>query len=106
MTGNRRAAPSAPGTLATPTHLPNATTTPEQKQPGGHNPKKFMSELRSLHSELDTQLVLHLHGPLGGIWYHTNVNLYDHANVWLGCSHYKRHLKDIWVNFPSRDETV
>lgn len=54
MTGNRRAAPAAPGTPATPTHLPNATTTPGQNQSGGHGPNKFMSELRSIHSELDT----------------------------------------------------
>ncbi|XP_074489155.1 synaptotagmin-1b [Sebastes fasciatus] len=45
MTGNRRAA--SPGTPATPTHLPNATTTPRQKQSGDHN--KFMSELHSVH---------------------------------------------------------
>lgn len=66
MTGNRRAAPTAPGTPATPTHLPNAATTPDQKQSAGHNPDKFMSELRSIHSELDTQIIIHLHGPLGG----------------------------------------
>ncbi|XP_035521153.1 synaptotagmin-1b [Morone saxatilis] len=49
MTGNRRAAPSALGNPTTPTHLPNATTTPDQKQSGGHNRNKFMSELRIIH---------------------------------------------------------
>lgn len=53
MTGNRRAAPSAPGTPATPTHLPNATSTPDQKQSGVHSPNKFMSGMRRIHSELD-----------------------------------------------------
>lgn len=56
MTGNRRAAPSGRGTPATPTHLPNATTQPDQKEPEGQQPNKFMSELHSIHSELDTQL--------------------------------------------------
>lgn len=54
MTGNRLVAPAALGTTATPTHLPNATTTPGQKKSGGHSPNKFMSELHSIHSELDT----------------------------------------------------
>ncbi|XP_028440801.1 synaptotagmin-1b [Perca flavescens] len=49
MTGNRLVAPAALGTPATPTHLPNATTTPGQKKSGGHSPNKFMSELHSIH---------------------------------------------------------
>ncbi|XP_019934456.2 synaptotagmin-1b isoform X2 [Paralichthys olivaceus] len=52
MTGTRRAAPAAPaapGTLVTPTHLSNATTTTGRAQSGGHNPKKFMSELHNIH---------------------------------------------------------
>lgn len=67
MTGNRRAAPAAPGTPATSTHLPNATATIGQKQAGGHSPNKFMSELRSIHSELKTEITLHPHGPSLGL---------------------------------------
>ncbi|KAE8296349.1 Synaptotagmin-1 Synaptotagmin I [Larimichthys crocea] len=49
MTGNHRAAPAALGIPTTTAHMPSATPTPDQKQSGGHNPKKFMSELRSVH---------------------------------------------------------
>lgn len=54
MTGNRRAAPAA---SATPTHLPNATTTAAQRHSEGHSPNKFMSELHSIHSELNASAV-------------------------------------------------
>ncbi|XP_034391164.1 synaptotagmin-1b [Cyclopterus lumpus] len=48
MTGNRRAAPASPGTPALPTHLPNATATPSQKQSGGHSHNKFMNDVHSI----------------------------------------------------------
>ncbi|XP_068579911.1 synaptotagmin-1b [Cebidichthys violaceus] len=50
MTGNRRAPPASPGTPAIPTNLQNATTTPGQKQSGGHSHNKFMNELHSIHT--------------------------------------------------------
>ncbi|XP_047453029.1 synaptotagmin-1b [Mugil cephalus] len=46
MTGSLRAAAS---TSSTPTHSPNDTNTPGQKQTGGHNASKFMNELHSIH---------------------------------------------------------
>ncbi|KAM4573527.1 synaptotagmin-1-like [Odontesthes bonariensis] len=43
---NRRAAPS---TSFSPSNMPNTTTTPGQKQPGGHSANKFMNQLHSIH---------------------------------------------------------
>ena len=59
MTGTRRVAPSELGTPAHSTHLPNATTSPGQKHSAGHSPNKFVSELHSIHSELNTKLLVH-----------------------------------------------
>lgn len=53
MTGDRRAAPSVPGTPTTPVYLLNETTASDEKQSGSHSPKKFMSELHSIHSKLN-----------------------------------------------------
>lgn len=52
MTGNHQATPSAPDVPTTPAPLPDAASTPDGKQSGDHNPKKFMSELHSIHSRL------------------------------------------------------
>lgn len=54
MTGDRRAAPSVPGTPTTPVYLLNETTASDGKQSGSHSPKKFMSELHSIHGKLNT----------------------------------------------------
>ncbi|CAG5958073.1 unnamed protein product [Menidia menidia] len=43
---NRRAAPS---TSFTPSNMPNTTSAPGQKQPGGHDANKFMNQLHSIH---------------------------------------------------------
>nr|XP_020469513.1 synaptotagmin-1-like [Monopterus albus] len=51
MTRNHHAAAATTGATATPTHSPNATTTPGQTHSGGHSPKKFMSERRSIHMQ-------------------------------------------------------
>ncbi|XP_037306265.2 synaptotagmin-1b [Pungitius pungitius] len=48
MTGNRRAAAGPAGTPSIPTHLPNTTTSPGQKQSDGHSHNKFMNELHSI----------------------------------------------------------
>lgn len=53
MTGDRRGAPSVPGTPTTPVYLLNETTASDGKQSGSHSPKKFMSELNSIHSKLN-----------------------------------------------------
>lgn len=65
MTGIHRAASAAQGTPATPSGLPKVTTIPGPTQSGGHSPNKFMSELRSIHSELDTEPNVHPHGLNG-----------------------------------------
>lgn len=54
MTGDRRAAPSVPGTPTTPGYLLNETTASDGKQSGSHSPKKFMSELHSIQSKLNS----------------------------------------------------
>ncbi|XP_026167829.1 synaptotagmin-1b [Mastacembelus armatus] len=50
MTGSHRGAPVARDTTVSPTHPPNATTTPGPKHSGSHSPNKFMSELHSMPS--------------------------------------------------------
>ncbi|XP_029378303.1 synaptotagmin-1-like [Echeneis naucrates] len=48
MTGSHHAPPATLGTPASPTLVPNATTSPGQKQ-SIHSPNKFKSELHSIH---------------------------------------------------------